>query len=389
MPQHLDVSVLGTVLRLSLGELADAPGPDPAGASLADTVRAAWQDAEVAPVRESQDTLPAEVMLPPTRLAERFMETLSSDVTQTALRLRAGELMMLHAGGVALEDGRVIAFVAPSGHGKTTLSRALGERYGYVSDETIAFDDGLRVFPYRKPLSVVVPGRPKQQVAPSAAGLRPLPAGPLRLAAIVLLDRIGAPASPGSYSAAAGFETQGSGAHPDPDQADLPTLRPVPLRDALAPLVAQTSYLMLIREPLQRLATALSVTGGAFVLRYDNAESVRDAFPRLLEELATPADADAAAESWWGEERHPLQGAAIEDAIELVSGETAILAGSQLRLLSDFAAEVWRRAAQGQTTKDICEGVIDRFGAPPKDSVGAAELHVAEMSEELRELGLL
>ncbi len=65
-----------------------------------------------------------------------------------------GEALMLHASAVALDDGRVIGFVGPSGRGKTTASQALGRTYGYVTDETLAIRADGSVVAYPKPLSI-------------------------------------------------------------------------------------------------------------------------------------------------------------------------------------------------------------------------------------------
>lgn len=45
---------------------------------------------------------------------------------------------MLHAGAVCHPDtSSSIAYAAPGGTGKTTLTRVLGRRYGYLTDETV------------------------------------------------------------------------------------------------------------------------------------------------------------------------------------------------------------------------------------------------------------
>ena len=119
-----------------------------------------------------------------------MLSGLSQQVTLAAIEAARGRAWMLHAAGIATPDGQVVVLVGPSGRGKTTASRALGAVYGYVSDETIAIDDDGRVWPYRKPLSVIEdPAAPKTQLPPSALGLQPLPDAELRVAAVVLLDR--------------------------------------------------------------------------------------------------------------------------------------------------------------------------------------------------------
>ncbi len=60
----------------------------------------------------------------------------------------------VHAGVVG-DDLRVLALIAPSGGGKSTLTTALvmeGMRYG--SDEALCFDDAGRVVPYPRPIGL-------------------------------------------------------------------------------------------------------------------------------------------------------------------------------------------------------------------------------------------
>ena len=148
-------------------------------------VRAAWADALADAAAE-----PVETVTPYGTERVHMLSGLSQQVTLAAIEAARGRAWMLHAAGIATPDGQVVVLVGPSGRGKTTASRALGAVYGYVSDETIAIDDDGRVWPYRKPLSVIEdPGAPKTQLPPSALGLQPLPDAELRVAAVVLLDR--------------------------------------------------------------------------------------------------------------------------------------------------------------------------------------------------------
>lgn len=188
---------------------------------------------------------------------EHLLHHLSHVVTQAAIEARAGELMMLHAAGLAdPRSGRTVALVAPSGTGKTTLCHGLGTEYGYVSDETVGFDAGLTVRPYRKPLSIVQPGAHlKTQVSPDDLGLGAVPHR-ATLASIVFLER----------------------------DAEATTLDVSEVRTIAAlPLLAEhTSYLGRHRRPLGFLAEALESTGGLRVARYRDVEELRPLVDALL-----------------------------------------------------------------------------------------------------------
>ena len=185
------------------------------------------------------------------------MHSLASAITVRAIDQRAGQAVMLHAAGMALPDGRVVTFVAPSGTGKTTLSRTLGTRYGYVSDETVFIDPDGTIAPYPKPLSVLVDGvRGKDQVSPDADSLLPVPPVPLKLAGIVLLNRV-------------------------PEFGSEPLVESVPLLAGIAELAAQVSYLPRLPHPLSTLARLIESTGGLTRVTYAEASSLVDVVPTI------------------------------------------------------------------------------------------------------------
>ena len=189
------------------------------------------------------------------RSAAELAERLTSEVTLSAISRLSGEALMLHASAVALDDGRVIGFVGPSGRGKTTASQALGRTHDYVTDETLAIRPDGSVVPYPKPLSIGQRPEPKQAAPASALGLRPSLADDLRLAAIVLLDR-----------------------RPD---VEHPYVETVGLIDALRDLVPQTSYLAALERPLRTLAELVASTGGVRRVVYAEADSL----PGLVDDI--------------------------------------------------------------------------------------------------------
>lgn len=275
------------------------------------------------------------------------MERLTVDVTFAALEALRGRALMFHAAGISDEDGRTAAFVGPSGRGKTTLSRVLGQRYAYVSDETIAVDSELRVHAYRKPLSLVRSGRAKEQVSPAGVGLRELPDAPLRLAALVLLDR--------------------------DDTLPEPFLRTEPLVRALPEIVEQMSYLRDEDHPLQAIARLCEEIGGVRRLSYPDASTVPPLVPALFDiprEL-TPWRALA-----HGEANGPYSAAHLRDVID-VDGDVVVMTEHQVIVLGGIAPVVWASANDGRRLSEIVADVVDAFGDPPDDTdpgevVGAA-----------------
>ncbi len=220
-----------------------------------------------------------------------MLSGLSQQVTLAAIEAARGRAWMLHAAGIATPDGQVVVLVGPSGRGKTTASRALGAVYGYVSDETIAIDDDGRVWPYRKPLSVIEdPAAPKTQLPPSALGLQPLPDAELRVAAVVLLDR-------------------------DPSYPEAPTVEVTDLGDALEELISQTSFLHDQPAALRFIAALAAATGGIRTVKYREAATL----PSVIPELVRPARPDRGA----GEARARRVAAAPEDGARFSRVEVA------------------------------------------------------------------
>ncbi len=283
---------------------------------------------------------------------ESLVESLTVRVTLAALARRSGELAMFHACGIADPEGRVAAFVGPSGRGKTTLSRALGAHYGYVSDETIGVDADLAVSPYRKPLSVVRPGRAKEQVAPGAAGLLPVPDVPLRLGALVLLNRDA--------------------------ERPAPAVEALAFPEAIAEIAPQMSYLAELPRPLQTLAMLCDRIGGVVRLTYPDAATVPALVPALF-------DHDRVHEQWASagiEEEHPefdLSG--VTDAIRC-GDRVVVLAHRWVHVLDGIAPVIWDSLRAGRRTDEIVDDVIAHFGQPaegdPRDLVVAALDRLAE-----------
>lgn len=339
MTAPIDVEALGRRVRIDVD--------DDVAEEQRETLLSAWSGALCADERTADSVVPFAA----DGDFDRAMERLTIDVTLTALDALRGTALMFHAAGVADTDGRVAAFIGPSGRGKTTLSRALGESYGYVSDETIAVDAARHVHPYRKPLSIVQQTGPKHQVSPRAAGLRDLSDAPLRLTALVLIER---------------DEDLGS-----------PEISTIPLTEALPQLVAQMSYLREYPAPLQSIARLSDALGGVQLLRYPDASGVAPLIPRILQ-------GGAGAEAW-----EALSTAAtsagefdvscVDDAISTEDGVVVMVAGN-LQVLGGIAPVIWRAASQGSGRDDIIAQVIAEFGMPPEgDAVTLVESAIDDL----------
>lgn len=358
MTESILIEALGLPVELDLDGLTPAE---------AQAVRRAWRDAETATgaldavrvqVREQGD---ASDLAP-------LLERLSQRVTLAAIEAHRGRRWMLHAAGLALPDGRVVVLVGPSGRGKTTASLHVARRFGYVSDETIAMDAEGRVFAYRKPLSIIEGSDlPKAQRAPSDLGLVALPSEPLRLAAIVLLDR-------------------------QPEASDTPVVQPVDLGDALGELVAQTSFLAELDRPLEAIARLVERAGGVQRVVYREAET-------LGEVLAGLAAASAEGGGGWrpewaaGTPTGPDGIARVEvvDAIALDDPDRlAVLrrdetGAGHVSLIAGIAPTLWR-AASGVSRDVLVQAAIDAHGRP--EGASADDLVDAALAE-LFEAGLL
>lgn len=339
MTAPIDVEALGRRVRIDVD--------DDVAEEQRETLRSAWSGALCADERAADSAVPFAA----DGDFDLAMERLTIDVTLTALDALRGTALMFHAAGVADADGRVAAFVGPSGRGKTTLSRALGQSYGYVSDETIAVDAAGHVHPYRKPLSIVQPTGPKHQVSPRAAGLRELPNVPLRLTALVLIER---------------DEDLGS-----------PEISTIPLTEALPQLVAQMSYLRECPEPLQAIARLSDALGGVQLLRYPDASGVAPLVPQILQ-------GGAGAEAWEAlsttdRSAGEFDVSCVDDAISTEDGVVVMVAGN-LQVLGGIAPVIWRAASQGAGLDEIVAQVVAEFGGPPEgDAVTLVESAIDDL----------
>ncbi|MDP5227745.1 MULTISPECIES: hypothetical protein [Arthrobacter] len=319
------------------------------------SLQSAWEPATL------PDTAPAAARtVDPLMSEEEAAQLLTTEVTLSALQAQRGNLLMLHAAGLADDHGRVAALIGPSGRGKTTAARTLAAHFGYVTDETVAITAEDRVLPYRKPLSVIVPGSPyKVQLSPVSLGLKPLPDAPLTLSHLVLLDRRE------SHEGTARIEA-------------------VPLVEALTEIIPQTSYLRELERPLQWLAALAERTGGVVRIVYAESHSLPDALQAVLDgagrhdgewaAVVPDAELGVAAEGD-GESLVPLT---VLDAVE-AEGQTAVLqSDGMLQHLQGVGPVLWRGLCRGESPDQLTARVEEAFGPAPDGDTAAALRDVLE-----------
>ena len=312
------VSAIGTTIGIDLSAL------DPDGA---DAVKAAWADAVADPAEEA-----VAVVVPRPGPRTRMLQSLSQQVTRAAIDARRGELWMLHAAGIATPGGDVVAFVGPSGRGKTTASLRLGRRYGYVSDETVGIARDGRVVAYRKPLSIIEEARaPKVERAASSIGLGGIPQD-LFIRAIVLLHR-------------------------DAAHHGAPAVRRLDLADALDDLVTQSSHLAERPDSLRFIAAIAEATGGIRAVRYREATDLEGILEELLAgEAAVPVIAPAII-------REPAAPAGVdEDSADGLRFSRAS-AVDELELGGSDRIAILTRDAVGRGTLRVLDGIAPTLWA--------------------------
>ena len=380
MTTAFDVRTLGSVVRVELHDSVDETDRE--------RIRDQWVDLiedGVEPDVTIRGTLDRSSLLDDTNPAvsaaspEHLAATIATEVTLAGIAGLSGAALMLHAGGVALDDGRVIALVGPSGRGKTTATQALATTLGYVTDETLAvYPDGT-VVPYRKPLSIGKHPETKTPVAASQRGLRGLPDAELRLDAIVVLDRR--------------------------DHVETPYVELLPLRDGLNEIVPQTSFLSALSKPLRTLVTTILATGGVRRVVYSEA----DTLPALVDDMLSAGSIESpqlvdvgvsvgdcgceaklnplgAGETTTESDSTPLyQRKDYRDALS-VDDSLVILSHNRVTVLDGLGPVLWF-AAEDVTEAELVEAALREMPAPP-EHVDPAQV-VAATVGELIEGGLL
>ena len=291
-------------------------------------------------------------------------------LTIASIRRRSGSCVMLHAAGLATDDGGTVALVAGSGTGKTTAGRLLGRSLGYVSDETLTIEHDLTVRPYPKPLSIVTdPTVPsgKHEESPDDLGLRRA-APDLRLAAVAVLERR--------------------------DDADGPVLEPIGLVEAMNLVLPQSSALPSVDRPLDRLARVLGIGHGPYRLTYRDIEDCVG----LVTDLAHVGRGHAIGDvtwTWFDGHDHTGPETPVPDdlgpstVVARTSFGDAVMSDGIVLLLREWvpitlpglAASMWLAADRPVAVSDLVAVAEDELGPHP-DAEGIVVATVRTMIEE-------
>jgi hypothetical protein len=281
---------------------------------------------------------------------------LASRITMAGIEGSAGRRLLFHACGLSLDDGRVVVLVGPSGAGKSTASAALcRERFGYVSDETVAIAPDFTISAYPKPLLVRTRKvLPKQVVGPDEMGLLTCPDA-LQASRLVLLRR---------------------------DGTSPPRLDPVPMVEGILGLIPETSALARLATPLSDLCRLVDHCGGVHVLRYAEAADTEHLLTALVDGplvgtdtwqpvSAGAASASAQAEGW-------LVAPEVQEAV-CVEDEVLLLHEGRPVRLSGIGATLWWESRSGATDASLLDAAVQQHGPHP-DAQRIVEAAISELT---------
>lgn len=279
-------------------------------------------------------------------------ERLTVDITLHLLREYAGTAHLLHAAVLGdASSHRALALVAPSGTGKTTAARFLGEHLTYLTDETAVVMPDRSIRPYPKPLSIIEDAhQPKVQYNPADLGLRVVAANDysFHLHCIVVLNRV-----------------KGKKA--------VPSIEPLPLAEALLTISEQSSGLMITERGLEELAGLLVETGGAVKLTYSE---ITDALPLILSLLHQDQDQlpESEATFTYLPAANFLVNSDTPDLYQRSEGSTGLVCqdrylvaqGNSLSEVSIYAWDCWEMLAQPLPKTEIHARLQELYGPIPE-----------------------
>lgn len=259
-----------------------------------------------------------------------------------------------------MTNGSVVALVGPSGTGKSTAARTLcRERFGYVSDETVAIRPDGSVVPFPKPIAIIPSsGGTKLEFGPDELGLQPCPPD-LKLDGVIRLERN--------------------------DDFEAPASEELGLLEGMIAVIPDMSALPQLKAPLAWLARVVEQCGGVHRVRYRNADQL---YEPIIDVLAVSSKASGFTHHPSGTSEVDVQSghvrrSAYTDAIEL-DGEVLLLQGSQCTLLGGIGGLIWLLTGNPCTVDQVVRGLTAAVGDHP-DATKLAE----DAIRELETMGVL
>lgn len=280
-------------------------------------------------------------------------ERLTVEVTLRMLEQLAGDLHLLHAAALGdFSTHQAMILIGPSGRGKTTAAKFLGQHFAYLSDETAVVQHDGTVRPYPKPLSLITAvEQPKQQMNPAKLGMQSVAATDFSysLQHVILLDR-------------------------QPERTAAPTLERVHLADALLEIVQQTSGLLRGENGVVDLIELLKRCGGALRLSYRDVEDTLPLFPQLFAGTVVQPEQ---IETQYERTEWEQEGVASLNAGLLcrIPGSTAFLLGERWLLsigerlieISPFSAEIWLELREPLSPQNLKDRLEESFAHIPQN----------------------
>lgn len=330
----------------------------------------AWGWCQAAYVKADPDQLPIELdwNIPSPEHWHPAMDSITGAITRAAIERRKHDLFMLHACAVVVPGFGVVGLIGPSGQGKTTAATALGQRFPYLTDETLALTVEGRVVPYPKPLSTLRPNQAfKSQLSPAGLGLQP-PQTDAPLRALYVFGR-----EPG---------------------IDRPQVRPVELTEVLDVVVPQISYLDARTEPLQTLVAILDRCGGLREVKYSEADTLPDWLERVaassetLRIESTPLWVDSLERSTVSNlpDKHYYLRTTGHDALRSSDQRLVVMRDRQVLVLDGIAPALWEALERPRRLEELTEIAVDTYGSPADIDPKAA---VRQALDELANNGLV
>lgn len=300
---------------------------------------------------------------------ERLPYVLSREITRLGLTRLRGRVTLLHAAALADADGRAVVLVAPSGGGKSTATSVLGQRLGYVTDESVVLRGDGRIAPHPKPPSLVIDPVErwhKAEPSPDESGLGPTPPTPT-IAALLTLAR-------------------------DP-AVTTSRIEPVGLVDQLLAVLPETSSTWWLDDGLDRLARAVTAGGAPARLVYAEIDTCHELVAEHLAQAAPveptwehlpprpqerlPRDEEGSAPEPTPRTAHSPGGMRTDQAPPRVvrapwsdaiacDGEVLVLAGARPLRLAGPGAVVWRAAGEPVTVAELTAAVVAELGEHPE-----------------------